>query len=257
MSEVVTRTRGEFLFGVLFFVAVLYGLSSAAIDLKRWFFEEDRIPVEGVVLQGSRDYVTNADVLGALRDDAATSNFFTLDVNDVQQRIADLPWVYQASVRKRWPALLYVYVVEQSPRAIWGNDRLLSDRGGIFKAPLERLKRPLVRLSGPDDMADRVWDEYRRFEQILALNGFHIDSMNLTPRHAWEVQLKDGPKLSLGRGDATARLQRFLEVYPQIEPRERIAYLDLRYDTGFAVGWKPIEGTGNDQDRGKKPNSRT
>lgn len=38
----------------------------------------------------------------------------------------------------------------------------------IFKAPLDRLKRPLlVRLSGPDEMADKVWDEYKRYERIL------------------------------------------------------------------------------------------
>ena len=251
------RTRGEFLFGVLFFVAVIFGLSSIATDLKRWFFEEDRIPVGGLVVQGKLEYVTVDDVRAVLRDEPAVSNFFKLDVNQIQQRIEALPWVYQASIRKRWPALLYVYVVEQSPRALWGDDRLLSDKGGIFKAPLERLKHPLVKLSGPDEMADRIWDEYVSYERILALNGYHVESLNLTKRHSWELQVKGGPKLILGRGDARARLQRFIDVYPLLEERERIAYLDMRYDTGIAVGWKPIEGTGNDQDRRQKPDSRT
>lgn len=71
------------------------------------------------------------------------------------------------------------------------------------------------------------------------------------------MQLDKGPVLILGRGDVVARLQRFIDVYPLLDEHERIAYLDLRYDTGIAVGWKPIEGTGNDQDRGKKPDSRT
>ena len=251
------RTRGEFLFGVLFFVAVIFGLSSIATDLKRWFFEEDRIPVGGLVVQGKLEYVTVDDVRAVLRDEPAVSNFFKLDVNQIQQRIEALPWVYQASIRKRWPALLYVYVVEQSPRALWGDDRLLSDKGGIFKAPLERLKHPLVKLSGPDEMAGRIWDEYVSYERILALNGYHIESLNLTKRHSWELQVKGGPKLILGRGDARARLQRFIDVYPLLEAREQIAYLDMRYDTGIAVGWKPIEGTGNDQDRRQKPDSRT
>ena len=251
------RTRGEFLFGVLFFVAVIFGLSSIATDLKRWFFEEDRIPVGGLVVQGKLEYVTVEDVRAVLRDEPAVSNFFKLDVNQIQQRIEALPWVYQASIRKRWPALLYVYVVEQSPRALWGDDRLLSDKGGIFKAPLERLKHPLVKLSGPDEMAGRIWDEYVSYERILALNGYHVESLNLTNRHSWELQVKGGPKLILGRGDARARLQRFIDVYPLLEERERIAYLDMRYDTGIAVGWKPIEGTGNDQDRRQKPDSRT
>ena len=100
------RTRGEFLFGVLFFVAVIFGLSSIATDLKRWFFEEDRIPVGGLVVQGKLEYVTVEDVRAVLRDEPAVSNFFKLDVNQIQQEIEALPWVYQASIRKRWPALL-------------------------------------------------------------------------------------------------------------------------------------------------------
>ena len=257
MSNTAARTRGEFLFGVLFFLAVVVGLSSTVSDLKRWFFEEDRIPVEGLVVQGKLEYVTVDDVRKTLLETPEVINFFKLNVDKIQQSVQGLPWVYQASIRKRWPALLYVYIIEQTPRARWGDDRLLSERGGIFKAPLDRLKRPLVRLSGPDEMADKVWDEYKRYERILALNGYHIAALNLTSRHSWEVQLDKGPVLILGRGDVVARLQRFIDVYPLLDEHERIAYLDLRYDTGIAVGWKPIEGTGNDQDRGKKPDSRT
>lgn len=62
MSNTAARTRGEFLFGVLFFLAVVVGLSSTVSDLKRWFFEEDRIPVEGLVVQGKLEYVTVDDV---------------------------------------------------------------------------------------------------------------------------------------------------------------------------------------------------
>ena len=106
MSEVATRTRGEFLFGVVFFVAVVAGLSSTASDLKRWFFEEDRIPVDGLVVQGKLEYVTVDDVRKALLNEPAINNFFKLNVDNIQKTVEALPWVYQASIRKRWPALL-------------------------------------------------------------------------------------------------------------------------------------------------------
>jgi len=248
MEQMSPRTRGEFLFGLLFFAAVVFGLSRACLDVHRGLFEQDLVPVSGLVVQGELEYVTREDVRAALQDDPALNNFFTLDVNEVQQRIEGLPWVHRVSVRKRWPALLYVYVVEKTPRAHWGEDRLLSDRGDIFTAPLERLKQPLVTLSGPDTMADRVWDQYQQFQRLLGLNGYKVAALHLTERHAWEVQLADGPRLKLGRGDTLARLQRFIDVYPLLEEREKMAYIDLRYDTGVAVGWKASEGTGNDQD---------
>ena len=127
MSNTAARTRGEFLFGVLFFLAVVVGLSSTVSDLKRWFFEEDRIPVEGLVVQGKLEYVTVDDVRKTLLETPEVSNFFKLNVDKIQQSVQGLPWVYQASIRKRWPALLYVYIIEQTPRARWGDDRLLSE----------------------------------------------------------------------------------------------------------------------------------
>ncbi len=257
MTAMATRTRGGFLFGLLFFGAVVFGLSRTASDVRRWLFEEDKIPVGGLVVQGKLEYVTVDDVRQTLAADPATGNFFTLDVNRIQQRVEELPWVYQASIRKRWPALLYVYVVEQTPRALWGEDRLLSEQGALFKAPLERLKKPLVHLSGPDEMANRIWDEYQQLERLLALNDYHVKGLHLTVRHSWELELADGPRLILGRGDLQTRLQRFIDVYPRLEDRSRIAYLDLRYDTGIAVGWKQNEGTGNDQDHRQKSDSRT
>lgn len=248
MEQLSPRTRGEFLFGLLFFAAVLYGLVRAGMDVHRGLFEQDLVPVSGLVVQGELEYVTQADIRQALQDDPAMDNFFTLNVNEVQQRIETLPWVHRVSVRKRWPALLYVYVVEKRPRARWGEDRLLSDRGEIFTAALARLKQPLVQLSGPDNMADKVWKEYQQFHRLLGLNGYEVAALHLTERQAWELQLVNGPTLKLGRGDTLVRLQRFIDVYPLLPEREKMAYIDLRYDTGVAVGWKVSEGTGNDQD---------
>ena len=134
MSNTAARTRGEFLFGVLFFLAVVVGLSSTVSDLKRWFFEEDRIPVEGLVVQGKLEYVTVDDVRKTLLETPEVSNFFKLNVDKIQQSVQGLPWVYQASIRKRWPALRYVYIIGETPGAPWG-DRASRPRRGGRRAP--------------------------------------------------------------------------------------------------------------------------
>ncbi|WP_320151964.1 cell division protein FtsQ/DivIB [uncultured Tolumonas sp.] len=256
IAETTTRTRGEFIFGFVFFVSVVAGLWSTATDIRRWLFDEDKIPVSGLVVQGDLEYVSTEEVRKVLAENPQTNNFFTLDVNQLQKEVEALPWVYQSSIRKRWPALLYVYVVEQTPCALWGNDRLLSIRGTIFQAPRDRLKKPLVQLSGPDEMAGKVWEQYQQFERLLALNGYHVASVHMTNRHSWEIQLASGPKLILGRNDMLVKLQQFIDVYPKLENRELIDYLDLRYDTGIAVRWKQQEGSGDDQNPRQKSNSR-
>ncbi|MGL5697786.1 MAG: cell division protein FtsQ/DivIB, partial [Kluyvera sp.] len=49
---------------------------------------------------------------------------------------------------------------------------------------------------------------------------------------------------NLGRGDTIKRLARFVELYPVLQQQaqtdgKRISYVDLRYDSGAAVGWEP------------------
>lgn len=258
MTETTNRTRGEFIFGLVFF---LFQLSSV-------YGQRLQIFVAGCLMKIKfrlADWLCRVSWSMSRRMRSVRywrltlklTIFFKLDVNQLQKAVEELPWVYQSSVRKRWPALLYVYVVEQTPCALWGDDRLLSIRGAIFKAPRDRLKKPLVQLSGPDDMAGMIWDQYQQFERVLALNGYHVTSVHMTNRHSWEIKLASGLKLILGRNEMLVKLQQFIDVYPQLENREMIDYIDLRYDTGVAVSWKQQEGSGDDQNPRQKSDSRT
>jgi cell division protein FtsQ len=65
--------------------------------------------------------------------------------------------------------------------------------------------------------------------------------------------LDDGVTLNLGREERVERIQRFMDVYPMIkvqleakkitekQKNQAVDYIDLRYDTGLAVGWKTVE----------------
>ena len=250
------KTRGYFIFGLFFLVCVLIGFWRVGEQLRHFVFEEDHIPVQGLVLQGDMEYVSQDEIRNSLLQDSQVNNFFTLDVNEIQKRLLDIPWAYQVSIRKRWPALLYIYIIEQNPCALWGDKKLLSIRGHIFEAPRDKIKKPLVQLYGPDEMASAVWDQYLQFERILALNQYHISAVKMTNRHSWEISLINGPRLILGRENMLNKLQTFIDVFPKLENKEKIEYLDLRYDTGVAVQWKQ-EGSGDDQSSRQKSDRRS
>ncbi len=60
-----------------------------------------------------------------------------------------------------------------------------------------------------------------------------------------QLTLNNDIKLNLGRGDTMKRLARFVELYPVLQQQaqtdgKRISYVDLRYDSGAAVGWAPL-----------------
>ena len=73
---------------------------------------------------------------------------------------------------------------------------------------------------------------------LIATTEMAIDELSLSERFAWQVQLDNGIKLNLGRQEFIDRLQRFIDVYPLLMQQEKaVKYVDLRYDTGVAVGW--------------------
>lgn len=81
--------------------------------------------------------------------------------------------------------------------------------------------------------------------QVLAKDKFTLKEAAMTARRSWQLTLNNGIKLNLGRGDTMKRLARFVELYPVLQQQaqtdgKRISYVDLRYDSGAAVGWAPL-----------------
>ncbi|MGY4026643.1 cell division protein FtsQ/DivIB [Aeromonas rivuli] len=242
------RTKGGFIIGVTFFLLVMAGLYQSALDVKDWLTDANRLPISALLVQGQHQYIKAEELRSAVLDGDAPRNFFEMDVNALQTRLTALPWVAQVSVRKKWPDKIKVYLTEQKVAARWNGDRFINAKGELFSAP-NRVKSPLMQLSGPDDQAAKVLENSHHFEAQLAERGYKLSAVNLTPRYGWELTLDNNVQLFVGRSDMALRLQRFIDVFPIIEPREQVAYVDLRYDTGMAVGWKKNEEKAHDQNR--------
>ena len=75
-------------------------------------------------------------------------------------------------------------------------------------------------------------------QTILTGAALPIDELFLSERFAWQITLQNQVRLNLGRQEFIDRLQRFVDVYPLLKQDKRaVEYVDLRYDTGLAVGW--------------------
>nr|WP_275659004.1 cell division protein FtsQ/DivIB [Shewanella sp. Isolate11] len=199
--------------------------------------DADALPIDAVVIKGERRYTSDEEIRIALQD-LMKRSFFSADVNQVQQALEDLPWVFHASVRREWPAKLKVFLVEQDVVAHWNETDWLNAQGQVFKAPMKEGIPELPYLVGPDDQAVSVLTNYRQISELLAINEFKLTHLELSPRHAWLAILANGIALKLGREDKMARVQRFINVYPTLMQQNKpVARVDLRYDTGLAVGW--------------------
>jgi cell division protein FtsQ len=235
----------HFYMGLAFFICLLVVLGYALVKLNYWLEDAQQAPVQDIVVSGDRIFIDDQQIEMLIKQ-SQPGSFFELDVNQTHQAVEALPWVYRASVRKRWPRGLEVFVVEQQPAAIWNGDMLLNQYGDAFDAKISNAvlnsKKFFPNLYGPGGSEQTALQGYRNMQSLLETSNLHIVEMFLSERFAWNVQLDNGIKLNLGRTEFIDRLQRFVDLLPLISQQDRqVDYVDLRYDTGLAVGWKTFD----------------
>ncbi len=232
-----------FWLGLVFFVVVIVAILSSSWFITEQMVVKDDMPISSLNISGEIRYTQRQDITTALEDINLT-NFFQVNVNQVQQQITQLPWVYSVSVRKKWPDELKIYVVDQHPIALWNGDFLMNQYGEVFQADLARLKQELPQFFGPEGSENIALKNFNNINKLLSYRGLSIIELVLSERFAWQLTLNDGVMLNLGRENRFERIQRFMDLYPEIIKNkshdQQVDYVDLRYDTGAAVGWKTV-----------------
>lgn len=234
----------SFWFGVMFFVFVIVALLTASWFLTKKMSDDESAPVTSLMITGEMAYTQKQDIEAAI-ESINLGNFFKVDVNDIQAQVSSLPWVYSVSVRKQWPNELKIYVVDQRPIAHWNGDLFINQYGETFQADSERLVNILPNFFGPEGTEIITLENFNNLNELLNFSNLNIDELVLSERFSWQITLNDGVKLNLGRENRVQRIQRFMDAYPQIKLKQKnglqVDYVDLRYDTGLAVGWKPVD----------------
>lgn len=222
--------------GIIFLIAVCLGLAWASFVLWQWMMDAQRTPIHVIEVSGKTQYIDNQALVRYIRS-KNTASFFAVDINDVHRDVVAQPWIYQASVRKKWPNTLQVFIVEQQPVAQWNSDLLLNAQGQPFAGDV--VLPGLPELFGPNGAEKTALSGLNSMRMLLKNQKMDVQSLILTERFAWQVTLDNGIQLNLGRHEFINRLQRFVNLYPLLKREGRpIKYVDLRYDTGAAVGWQ-------------------
>ena len=215
------RNNGTRLAGILFLLTVLTTVLVSGWVVLGWMEDAQRLPLSKLVLTGERHYTRNDDIRQSILALGEPGTFMTQDVNIIQTQIE-----------------------QRLPR--WNDQHMVDAEGNTFSVPPDRTsKQVLPMLYGPEGSANEVLQGYREMGQMLAKDRFTLKEAAMTARRSWQLTLNNDIKLNLGRGDTMKRLARFVELYPVLQQQaqtdgKRISYVDLRYDSGAAVGWAPL-----------------
>jgi cell division protein FtsQ len=196
-------------------------------------------PVRVISMDGSFQRVSPGQVEKAIAP-YAHAGFMSADLDDIQRAVEMLPWVEHARIQRRWPNSLHVTVVEQTAAARWGESGLLNTRGELFVRSATHVPAELPHLSGPEGTESQVAQRYLAMQGRMLEAGMRIAALRLDARGAWEIDLDSGVTVRLGRRDVDDRIDRFIHTASQVIAHRlnEIAYVDMRYSNGFAIGWR-------------------
>ena len=220
--------------GIALGVLAAVALTAAAV---LWAFDQ---PIQTVSVAGRFQRVAPVDVERVVKAQVHGEGLLSVNLAAVRRAIHTLPWVDAVSVQRAWPRGLDVLVIEQTAAARWGERGLLNTRGELFATDERHIPPELAQLEGPPGKESLVAQRYLATEGRLMQAGLRLTAMRLDARGAWEFDLANGVTVRLGRRQVDERFEKFMSTALKLVTQrgEDIAYVDMRYTNGFAIGWR-------------------
>lgn len=217
---------------LLSLIVFMAALALNQVDFSSYF------PIKKVKIYGINraDHQEVKDVLLPL----VSNGFFTVNVEYIRDRLLQIPWVSEISVRRAWPDQVDITLIEKKPLALWNNQSLLSEEGELFEPKQETYPSHLPQLIGPSGQHVYMLQYFKDMNRLLLPLHARISSLELTPYFTWKLTLDNGIIMQVGHKDILTRLSHFVKVYPKIVGVHAadVDYIDLRYPNGAAVRWK-------------------
>jgi cell division protein FtsQ len=200
--------------------------------------ESNSFPIKKVRVIGLR-HLEREDVRQTL-EPLVTRGFFSVNVEYIRDRLEQMPWVSEIIVKRGWPDVVDVTVIEKKAIARWNNENLLSTDGSLFAPKESTYPGGLAEFVGPDGHHVFMLKYFVDINRILIPLHAKISYLELTPYLTWKLQLDNGMVLRVGHNDILTHLTHFVKVYPKIigDRAHDVEYVDLRYPNGMAVRWK-------------------
>jgi len=217
------------------------------------FRDPVRFPIESVTVEGVFRF-TEQQMLQELVVEEAKEGFFNVDIDSLQRKIAALPWIDQAYVRRIWPGSISVTIEEHQPVARFNSDSLISASFDLFKpsalsaSTSSRLLdevQSLIVLRSPGRRHVAMLKLLNEIEPILASQEIPLIELHEDNRRSLSLILEGGVEVIVGHEDIHQRVRRFADVFSgSIAPiYDDVLRVDMRHTNGFALAQRRGQST--------------
>jgi len=162
-------------------------------------------------------------------------NLYRLDLDKVDKRLRQNPWIREAYLKKQFPYTLMISIREARPEALLSLHKrlfLIDDQGNILQEIRDRVNRFLPVINIDPEKEHRGFKESLRLIEILDEKGvLEMSNSVEIGLDSYGLFLKlDGNAIKIGYGGYSRKIQRWLELEPEIRRMGmKIQYVDLRF----------------------------
>lgn len=182
----------------------------------------------------------SVEALRGLLADARHTGVSSLDLVGLRRSIRQLPWVAEVQLRRAWPDRLVISIREHEPVAVLPEGRFLTRDGARVALPVAEVAEGLPVLNVVDAHAKSAFALFQQLSAELSDPMLTPAAVTRDARGSWTLTSQNGIAFRLGKGDPVQQMNRLQhDVVPAIRARiGDVAYVDMRYGNGFAVGWE-------------------
>jgi cell division protein FtsQ len=228
-------------FMALVFLCLLWGgVCALGLWLKKSAAD---FPIRAVTVEMTAEPIVSENILDKIalwRE----GHLLQIPLSAIHREILRFPWVKSAQLWRVWPDQLKIQIEPHEVRAQWRGEgdafAVVTREGKLLPLGQTAIPTGLPLLEGPADRVAELWEMYEQLQGVLNGTPYKIKGLHGVADSYWEIRLDNEIAIILGKEGVHKQMQRLIYVLQQPSKRlvNRIAYIDLRYPDGFAVGWK-------------------
>ena len=247
LTDAMIGQRKKTLYKPSLWVTITVVLLMPGVVLVDQLLRPGRFTIERMDIHGSSAQV-DAQTVERTAWLALIGNYFTADLEKIENALVRLPGVYQAAVRRHWPDTLEISITEAGAIALWyATDGSASESQDYVNLPPDSTITLQPVLRSPTADRHTVIAAFLYLVSSLSPFGLEVKSLSVNEVGDWVVVLQSVTlqipvelEIVVGKGDPVRKVDQFAAVFDSFlqDRLPDIERVDMRYDSGFAVQWR-------------------
>jgi cell division protein FtsQ len=196
------------------------------------FYWTSKMPIDTISIQGNLKN-TNYTLLQETIKQNLTGSFFTVDMDNLIDKIKQVPWILDVQIKKIWPQQINVNIIEREILALYNKDQVLTTDDVLLPKP-KKIDKNILQIHSKLPIK---FDDIMKYKKILNKYKFNLLAIKQADNTAISLKINQGIWLKIGTlFDETTWNMRLKIINGFLRKRNHmIKVIDMRYPRGMAV----------------------